>query len=70
MFLKLQFLEGKARRALFEKWPPKTVYVSSSRLHCAMNGDFEKNANSGAIAYAWYVWQKDYTGDTVVKWIN
>lgn len=70
MFLKLQFLEGKARRKLFERWPPKTVYVSSSRLHCAMNGEFEKYSKSNAIAYAWYVWQKDYTGDTVIKWIN
>ena len=32
MFLKVQFLEGKARRALFEKYPPKHVYISSSRL--------------------------------------
>lgn len=28
MFLKLQFLEGKARGELFKKYPPKCVYVS------------------------------------------
>lgn len=70
MFLKIQFLEGKARRELFKKYPPKTVYVSSSRLRCAMNGDFEKYAKSTAVCYAWYVWVKGYTGDTVIKWIN
>ncbi len=70
MFLKIQFLEGKARKKLFEKYPPKTVYVSSSRLHCAMNGDFEKYAKLSALCYAWYVWVKGYTGDTVIKWIN
>lgn len=70
MFLKIQFLEGKARRALFEKAPPQTVYVSSSRLKCAMNGDFEKYAKSTAVCYAWFVWEKGYTGDTVIKWIN
>lgn len=72
MFLKLQFLEGKARKELFQKYPPKCVYVSSGRLLCAKNGDFEKmKANGGsAIAYAWFVWQKGYTGDTVIKWIN
>lgn len=70
MFLKIQFLEGKARRKLFEKWPPKTIYVSSGRLRCAMNGDFEKYAKSNAICYAWFVWQKGYNGDTVIKWIN
>lgn len=69
MFLKIQFLEGKARRELFEKYPPRVVYVSSSRLRCAMNGDFEKVASS-AICYAWYVWEKGYTGETVLRWIN
>lgn len=72
MFLKLQFLEGKARRALFEKYPPKCVYVASDRLLCAKNGDFEKMKAGGgsAVAYAWFVWQKGYTGETVIRWIN
>lgn len=70
MFLKIQFLEGKSRRELFKKYPPKTVYVSSARLRCAMNGDFEKYAKSTTVCYCWYVWQKGYTGDTVIKWIN
>lgn len=70
MFLKLQFLEGKQRRELFKKWPPKTVYVSSSRLHCAKNGDFERYGKSNAIAYAWYVWEKGYAGEPVIRWIN
>lgn len=69
MFLKLQFLEGKARKVLFQQQPPKTVYVSSSRLTCAMNGDFEKY-QARALAYAWFVWEKGYKGETVVKWIN
>lgn len=70
MFLKIQFLEGKKRRELFDKHPPKTIYVSSGRLRCAMNGDFEKYCKSNAVCYAWYIWQKGYHGDTVVKWIN
>ena len=70
MFLKLTFLEGKTRRELFEKYPPKVVYVSSSRLRCAMNGDFKRYANSNAVAYAWYIWEKGYTGNTVLKWFN
>ena len=69
MFLKLLFLEGKARRELFKKHPPKTVYISSSRLQCAMNGEFEKYSGS-AVAYAWFVWEKGYRGPTMVKWIN
>lgn len=42
MFLKLTFLEGKKRRKLFDEHPPKRIYVSSSRLTCAKNGDFER----------------------------
>lgn len=72
MFLKLTFLEGKARKKLFAIAPPKRIYVSSSRLQCAKNGDFEKYGKGvgTAIAYAWFVWEKGYKGDPVIKWIN
>lgn len=69
MFLKLQFLEGKSRKQFFIQNPPKTIYVSSSRLMCAMNGEFEK-CSSRAVAYAWFVWEKGFKGDPVIKWIN
>lgn len=69
MFLKLQFMEGKQRRKLFEKYPPKTVWVSSSRLACAKNGEFGRYSNSAA-AYAWFVWEKGYSGETKLKWFN
>lgn len=72
MFLKIQFLEGKKRKKLFKKYPPKVVYVSSSRIPCAKNGDFEalKTSGGSAVAYAWYVWEKGFKGDTIIKWIN
>ncbi len=72
MFLKLQFMEGKSRKKLFEKYPPKTIWVSSSRIMCAKNGDFQKMRDGGgsAVAYAFYVWEKGYKGDTIVKWFN
>lgn len=40
MFLKIQFLEGKKRNKFFKKYPPKYIYVNSSRQNCARNGDF------------------------------
>ena len=70
LFLKIQFLEGKKRKELFKKYPPKIIYVSSSRLRCAKNGDFVAYKDSNAICYAWYIWEKGYTGDSVVKWFN
>ena len=69
MFLKLTFLEGKARKKLFEVAPPKRIYVFSSRVKCAKNGEFE-NIGSSAVAYAWFVWEKGYKGDPIIKWIN
>jgi hypothetical protein len=68
MFLKLTFLEGQGRRELFRNNPPKVVYVSSARLQCAKNGEF--SAANSAVAYAWFVWEKGFHGDTVVRWFN
>ena len=72
MFLKLQFLEGKKRKQMFRIHPPKTIYVSSSRIQCAKNAEFARMKKGGgsAIAYCWYVWEKGYKGDTIIKWIN
>lgn len=67
MFLKLTFLEGQGRRNLFRYNPPRTVYVSSARLQCGKNGNFD---GTSMVAYAWFIWEKGYKGDTVVKWIN
>ena len=71
MFLKLTFLESKSRRALFEKYPPKRIWVFSERVQCAKNGDFEtyKQGVGTAVAYAWYIWEKGYRGETTVGWI-
>lgn len=68
--LRLQFLEGIKRRKLFDKHPPKTVYVFSRRIQCCINGDFDKYKDTGsAIAYAWFVWVAGHSGETIVKWI-
>lgn len=72
MFLKVQFLEGKARyKELFSKYPPKKVYVFSERVMCAKNGNFEemKAGGGSAVAYAWYVWEKGYKGKTIIEWV-
>ncbi len=72
MFLKLTFLEGRARRRLlFDRTPPRTLYVFSDRMFCAKNGAFDamREMGGGAVAYAWYVWEQGWHGDTVIKWI-
>ncbi len=38
---------------------------------CAKNGDFASyDGRSSAMAYAWFVWEKGYKGETVVGWFN
>ena len=68
-FLKLTFLESKARKELFKKYPLKTLHVSSSRLITCKNGDFDKY-KSRAVAYGWFVWEKGYKGEPTIKWFN
>ena len=68
MFLKIQFLEGKERRKLFKKYPPRYVYVNSSRQTCYINGDMSKKMSS-ASCYYWFIWEKGYTGEPIIRWI-
>ena len=67
MFLKLTFLEGKNRRTMFEVTPPRVVYVSTSRLTCGKNGT---EWMPSCVCYAWFVWEKGFKGDPIIKWFN
>ena len=68
LFVKIQFLESKSRKILFEIYPPKYIYVYSERQQCSMNGDFE-NLKAKTQAYIWVIWEKDYKGETITRWI-
>lgn len=69
LFLPIRYLEGKERKQIFKTFPPKVVYVSSSRLKCAINAEFDKMACS-AVSYAWFVWEKGFKDTTQLKWFN
>lgn len=68
--LRIQFLEGRARKQLFKEFPPKYIAVYSERQKCAKDGDFEKHCkNASTQAYAWFVFEKGYKGITQILWI-
>lgn len=68
MFLKLTTLEGQDRyKRLFKNNPPKIIYVYTKRMRCGKNGEFK---DSSAVCYAWFIWEKGYVGDPLLKWIN
>lgn len=73
MLLKLAFLETQRRRPLFDKGHLREVWVSSSRIDC-YSPDVEVNAkgkrtNSSTMALAWFVFNRNFKGDPVIKWL-
>lgn len=67
MLLKLVFLESVSRKSLFDRKLLRVIYVFRRRLKIYANGIIGKN--SGLIAYAWFVWDKDYCGYPRIEWI-
>lgn len=68
--LRIQFLEGKKRRKFFDKNPIKKVLVFSSRIICEKNGNFTKSKGlGGATCFAWFIWEKGYSGKTTIDFI-
>lgn len=70
MFLKIQFLESKSRRRLFDLHPPRKIWVFSNRIATSRGGDEELFKDKGTICFCWFIWEKDYTGKTELGWIN
>jgi hypothetical protein len=63
---KLAFLEGKTRKkSLFCYKMLEKVYVFSSRVQ--FNPDPKKAGSM--IAFAWFVWNKEYKGNPRIEWI-
>lgn len=73
MFLKIQFLEGAKRKELFEKYPPKYIYVFRNRMATFNNGEpLDPNGKKWAttMCHAWFVWEKGSTSEPIVRWID
>jgi len=69
LLLRLAFLEGANRaNTIFARTPPARVWVFSERITFYMKG--AKQAGSGTTAYAWFVWDKDASGDTNLRWLK
>lgn len=71
-FLKIQFLEGKKREDFFTLYPPKYIYVFRSRMATWNNGEeFDNEGKPWAttMCHAWFVWEKGFHGEPVVRWL-
>ena len=71
MFLKLTFLESINRYKFFsdKEFPLKKVWIFCRRVQLYKEGEV-KPKNSGMIAFAWYIWDKNYKGKPTLGWIN
>lgn len=72
MFLKIQFLEGAKRKEMFDKYPPKYIYVFSKRQNPWRNGsqvDEKGKPWASTMCFAWFVWFKGFQGEPIVRWV-
>ncbi len=69
LLLRLAFLEGAKRaRTIFTECPPSRVWVFSERITFYPVG-VEVNG-TGTTAYAWFVWDKDASNGTELRWFK
>lgn len=71
ILMPLLYLSSKARfDGLYESLPPSRVYVYIERICIAKDGNFNKYKDTtNKETYAWYIWEKGYSGETILKWI-
>lgn len=73
MFLKIQFLESEKRKELFEKYPPKYIYVFRNRMATWNNGEpLDPNGKRWAttMCHAWFVWEKGSKTEPIIRWLD
>ena len=69
LLLRLAFLEGANRaNTIFSNVPPSRVWVFSERITFYPAG--VKPKGSGTTAYAWFVWDKDASSETELRWFK
>lgn len=72
LFLKTVFLEGQSRYEMFQDktFPLASVYQFSKRVTIHKGGIINEK-NVGMLAFAWFVWDRNYKGNRPgIEWIN
>lgn len=65
--LRVQFVESARRYSLFRDHPPRRIWAFSRRVQISERGLEEPLG--GIIAFAWWVWERDFRGGTELGWI-
>lgn len=73
MFAKIQLLEGIARKKLFDKHPPKYIYVFTDRVNPLRNGnplDEKGKPWASTMCFAWFIWEIGFEGEPRIRWLR
>ena len=73
MFAKIQLLEGIGRKELFEKNPPKYIYVFRNRINPLRNGnplDEKGKPWASTMCFAWFIWEVGFKGEPTIRWLQ
>lgn len=68
--MNISYLASKKRyERLYSKHVLREVYVFSSRVNCWRNNERQSKNSCMMVDYAWYVFQKGYTGQPTLYWL-
>lgn len=70
MLLRLAWLEGTARKEMFETTPIARVHVASRRISMMRGGTDAGEGGGSMIAFAWFVWERSHSGAPSLHWFD
>jgi hypothetical protein len=70
MLLRLAFLESERRRHILEDRGLARVHVFRKRLPMMHRDQWAGPKASSAMSFAWFVWERDHTGPTIINRIS
>jgi len=69
LLCRLGWLEGKSRRLMFMRTGLARVWVFSGRLPMMHRVGWAGKESTSAIAFAWFVWDRDHYGPPELGWL-
>jgi predicted RNA methylase len=69
LLLNIFYLSSKDRYELLKNSHLKYVYIHSDRVTMYPYGQ-EKPSSTGTKMFAWFVWEHEYEGEPIIRWIS
>ena len=69
LLLNIYYLSSTERYEMLKNSHLQYVYVHSERVTMYPYGE-EKPKSSGTKMFAWFVWNKKYNGEPIIRWVS